>query len=70
MCYSHFGNGVCNGSISITQQDFTNDYYKANSVGQWGKKIMINAVGSAHTVGQDYSEKGLLTISELYILSF
>ena len=28
MCYSHFGNEVCNGAISITQQGFINDRYK------------------------------------------
>ena len=34
MCYSHLGNGVCNGAISITQWGFISDYYKVKSIGQ------------------------------------
>jgi len=30
MCYSHFGNEVCNGAISIPQWGFINDRYKVN----------------------------------------
>ena len=46
ICYSLFGNGVCNGAISIMQHCFINDYYKVNAVGQWGK-IMITIMGFA-----------------------
>ena len=48
-----FWYGVCNGATSITQQDFTNDYYKANTIGQCGK-IMNTVMGFAHIVGQGY----------------
>ena len=44
MCYSHFGNEVRNGEISITQRSFINDRYKVNPVGQWGK-ILVMAMG-------------------------
>ena len=50
MCYSHFGYGVHNGAISITQRGFIVDYNKVNAIGQWGK-IMITVMGFAHTVG-------------------
>ena len=33
MCYSHFGNGVRNGAISITQWGFINDRYKGKNSG-------------------------------------
>ena len=36
MCYSHFGNGVHDGTICITQWGF-NDRYKVNHVAKWGK---------------------------------
>ena len=51
MCYSHFGNGVRNGAISITQWGFINDRYKVNPVGQWGK-IMVMAMGFVDHLGQ------------------
>ena len=35
MWYSHLGNVVPNGTISITQWGFISDYYKV--IGQWGK---------------------------------
>ena len=41
MCYSHFGNGVCNGAISITRWGFINDRYKVNPVGQWENFLVI-----------------------------
>ena len=44
MCYSHFGNEVHNGAISITQRGFINDCYKVNPVGQW-EKILAMAMG-------------------------
>ena len=44
MCYSHLGNGVRNGAISITQWGFINDRYKVNPIGQWGK-ILVMAMG-------------------------
>ena len=51
MCYSHFGNGVRNGAISITQWGFINDRYKVNPVGQWGK-ILVMAMGIVDHLGQ------------------
>ena len=50
MCYSHFGNEVRNGAISITQQGFINDCYKVNPVGQWGK-ILVMAMGFVDHLG-------------------
>ena len=41
ICYSHFGNEVCNGAISITQRGFINDFSKVNPIGQWGKILMM-----------------------------
>ena len=41
MCYSHFGNEVRNGAISITQRGFINDRYKVKPVGQWGKILVM-----------------------------
>jgi hypothetical protein len=49
MCYSHLGNEVGNGAISITQQGFINDRYKVNPIGQWGK-ILVMAMGQCSTV--------------------
>jgi hypothetical protein len=34
MCYSHLGNGVRNGAISIMQRGFISYYYKVKSIGQ------------------------------------
>ena len=34
MCYSHFGNGVRNGAISIIQWGFINDCYKGWPMGK------------------------------------
>jgi hypothetical protein len=56
MCYSHFGNEVCNGAISIRQRSFINDRYKVNPVGQWGK-ILVMAMGlscNSSSVGMDF----------------
>ena len=50
MCYSHFGNEVCNGAISITQWVFINDCYKVNPVGQWGI-ILVMATGFVDHLG-------------------
>ena len=50
MCYSHFGNEVRNGTISITQRGFINDRYKVNPVGQWGK-ILTMAMGFVNHLG-------------------
>ena len=44
MCYSHLGNGVRNGSISITKWGFINYRCKVNPVSQWGK-ILVTAMG-------------------------
>ena len=41
MCYSHFGNGVRNGAISISQLMITVRYL--NIIRQWGK-IMITVL--------------------------
>jgi hypothetical protein len=43
MCYSHLGNGVRNGAISITQWGFITGSYKVKSIGQWGK-ILVMAI--------------------------
>ena len=53
MCYSHFGNGVRNGAISITQWGFINDRYIVIPVGQWGK-ILVMAMGFVDHLGQDF----------------
>ena len=37
MCYSHFGNEVRNGAISITQWGFINDRYIGKPRWQMGK---------------------------------
>ena len=50
MCYSHFGNEVRNGAISISQCGFINDRYKVNPVGQWGK-ILVMAMGFIDHLG-------------------
>ena len=34
MCYSHYGNGVRNGTISIVQWGLLSDCYKVNPIGQ------------------------------------
>ena len=34
MCYSHYGNGVRNGAISIAQWGLLSDCYKVNPIGQ------------------------------------
>ena len=44
MGYSHFGNEVHNGAISIMQRGFINDCYKVNPIGQWGN-ILVMAMG-------------------------
>ena len=60
MFYSHFGNGVRNGTISITQWDFINDHYKVNPVGQWGK-ILVMAMGFVDHLGQHNPETEIAT---------
>ena len=52
MCYSHFGNEVGNGAISITQQGFNNDCYKVNPIGQWGK-MLVMAMGFVDHLAQN-----------------
>ena len=52
MLYSHYGNGVRNGAISITQRGFISDYYKVKPIGQWGK-ILVMAMGFVDHLGQD-----------------
>ena len=51
MCYSHFGNEVCNGAISIRQRGSINNRYKVNADGQWGK-ILVTAMGFVDHLGQ------------------
>ena len=48
--YSHFGNEVRNGAISITQRGFINDCYKVNPVGQWGK-VLVMTMGFVDHLG-------------------
>ena len=43
--------GSVMGQFPFTQQDVTNDYYKANTIGQC-RKIMNTVMGFAHIVGQ------------------
>ena len=50
MCYSHLGNGVPDGAISIT---LISNYYKVKSIGQWGK-FLVMAMGFV-----DHLEQGL-----------
>ena len=50
MCYSHLGNEVCNGAISITQRGYISDRCKVNPVGQWGK-ILVMAMGFVDHLG-------------------
>jgi hypothetical protein len=53
MCYSHFGNGVRNGAISITQWGFIMDRHKVNPIGQWGKILLIE-MGFVDHLGHVY----------------
>ena len=46
ICYSHLGNGVRNGAISIMQQG----YYKVKSIGQW-VKFLVMAMGFVDRLG-------------------
>ena len=48
MCYSHYGNGVLNGAITIAQWGLLSDCHKVNPIGQWGKILPI-IVGFANT---------------------
>ena len=41
MCYSHYGNGVCKGAISIAQWGLLSDCYKVNPIGQGGNILVI-----------------------------
>ena len=50
MCYSHFGNEVRKGAISITQRGFINDRYKLKPVDQCGK-ILVMAMGFVDHLG-------------------
>ena len=50
MCYSHLGNGVHNGAISITQRGFISGCNKVKSIGQWGK-ILVMAMGFVDHLG-------------------
>ena len=52
VCYSHFGNEVRIGAISITQLGFINDCYKVKPVDQWGK-FLVMAMGFQITFGFD-----------------
>ena len=55
MCYSHLGNGVRNGEISITQQGFISDYYKVKPIGQW-EKILVMSMGLGLTQDSNLSQ--------------
>jgi hypothetical protein len=50
MCYSYFGNEVCNGTISITQRGFINEPYEVNPICQCGK-ILAMAMGFVDHLG-------------------
>jgi hypothetical protein len=50
MCYSHLGNGVRNGAISITQWVFFSGCCKVKSIGQW-RKILVMAMGFVDHLG-------------------
>jgi hypothetical protein len=43
MCYSHFGNGVRNGAISITQRGFISDYFNVNAI--IGPHMKLKCIG-------------------------
>ena len=60
MCYSHFGNGVRNGAISITQWGFMNDCCKVNPVVQWGN-FLVTTMGFVDNLGL-----GHLTFVKVY----
>ena len=67
MCYSHFGNEVCNGVISITQRGFINDRYKVNPIGQWGK-ILVMAMGFVDHLGQYLATLFSLLLGDEFIV--
>ena len=50
MCYSHLGNGVRNGAISIMQRGFICGCYQVKSIGQWGK-ILVMSMGFVDHMG-------------------
>ena len=50
MCYSHYGNGVRNGAISIAQWGLLSDCYNVNPIGQRGK-ILVIVMGFVDTLG-------------------
>ena len=52
MCYSHYGNGVRNGAISIARWGLLSDCYKVNPIDQW-RKILVIILGFVHTLGPD-----------------
>ena len=54
MCYSHYGNGVRNGAISIVQWYLLSDCYKVNPIGQRGK-ILVIVFGFVDTLGHGHS---------------
>ena len=51
MCYSHLGNVVHNGAISIMQLYFINGCYKVKSIGQW-EKILVMAMEFVDHLGR------------------
>ena len=56
VCYSHFSNEVHNGAYSIVQQNFINDCYKVNPIGQWGK-FLVMTMGFVDHLGQCGNDK-------------
>ena len=50
ICCIQFGNGVHNGTISVTYWGFLNDYYMVNPIAQW-KKILVTVMGIEHVSG-------------------
>ena len=68
LCYSHFGNEVCNGTISITQRVFINDRYKVNPVDQWGI-ILAMAMGFVDHLGLGLGKKKVVVLSQSYYVT-
>ena len=56
MCYTHYGNWVRNGAISIAQWGLLSDCYKVNPIGQRGK-ILVIVMGFVDTLGQGLIQK-------------
>ena len=67
MCYSHFGNGICNGALFITQWGFISGCYRVKSISQWGK-ILVMTVGFVDHFGQRHFLHKEMTLQSLMVL--